>query len=131
MPDAVAMIDAQCPKCRKRFGWRGRAVDRPPCPRCGHQVPAADRERDQAQMDEARGLFRELNEMKGRPREAWDKWQRARVAAGLTLRQAARILGTFPSDLSAIEQGRTLPTLEQIDLMVSLYRGDLPPRSPA
>ena len=44
-----ALVDATCPKCRKRFGWAGEMIDRPPCPRCGHQLPleelkAADEE---------------------------------------------------------------------------------------
>lgn len=32
----VGMFDDTCPKCRKRFGWRGTIFDKPPCPKCGH-----------------------------------------------------------------------------------------------
>ena len=47
------MCDARCPKYRKRFGWRGRVVDRPPCPRCGHQLAREILERDQATIERA------------------------------------------------------------------------------
>jgi PHP family Zn ribbon phosphoesterase len=31
-----AFMDATCPRCGRRFGWTGKAMDRPPCPKCGH-----------------------------------------------------------------------------------------------
>jgi hypothetical protein len=44
----MAMIDVSCPKCHKRHGYQGEIVDRPPCPRCGHQVPREELEADAA-----------------------------------------------------------------------------------
>jgi len=35
----VGFFDVQCGACGRRFGWHGRLVDRPPCPRCGRLVP--------------------------------------------------------------------------------------------
>jgi ribosome-binding protein aMBF1 (putative translation factor) len=119
MSDVVAMIDVSCPKCRRRFGWYGRFVDRPPCPRCDHQIKPADLERAQDQMNHARDLFRELREKNSN----WNKWQEARVAAGLTLRQAARILDVKPSDLSDIEQGRKAPDEALMARMAHCYDG--------
>lgn len=34
-----AFVDGTCPKCQMRFGWSGDMIDRPPCPKCGHQLP--------------------------------------------------------------------------------------------
>jgi hypothetical protein len=31
----VGFFDVQCGRCGRRFGWSGRASDRPPCPGCG------------------------------------------------------------------------------------------------
>jgi len=56
--EPVACMDAMCPRCRKRFGWRGRVVDRPPCPGCGHQIAREILERDQAEIDR---FFAELD----------------------------------------------------------------------
>lgn len=44
------MMDARC-RCGKRFGWRGKVTDRPPCPSCGHALPLADLEREQAKIE--------------------------------------------------------------------------------
>ena len=52
-----AMFDASCPKCGKRFGWRGEAIDRPPCPACGHQIDRAVIERDQAEIEKSRRML--------------------------------------------------------------------------
>ena len=38
----TAMLDARCPNCNRRMGWQGRFIDRPPCPKCGHQLPQAE-----------------------------------------------------------------------------------------
>lgn len=48
-----AMMDGRCPKCSKRFGWRGKVTERPPCPRCGHQLPREQLEKDQATLERA------------------------------------------------------------------------------
>jgi DNA-binding XRE family transcriptional regulator len=54
----------------------------------------------------------------------WDKWRKARVAAGLTLRQAAKILEVAPSDLSAIERGEQRPSEMLAARMARCYGGD-------
>ncbi len=46
-------MDARCPKCRLRIGWQGKAVDRPPCPKCGHVVPREELEKADAQWRQA------------------------------------------------------------------------------
>lgn len=38
----AGFFDATCPKCGKRFGWSGELVERPPCPGCGHAIPAEE-----------------------------------------------------------------------------------------
>lgn len=53
------MMDATCPKCRKRIGWFGEVTDRPPCPRCGHQIPLKDLEADQKKLER---VFKEMEE---------------------------------------------------------------------
>ncbi|MDE2102916.1 MAG: helix-turn-helix transcriptional regulator [Patescibacteria group bacterium] len=119
MTESHAMIDASCPKCKTRIGWYGRVVDRPACHRCGHQVPRAELERDQATMDEFRAMLAELH--KANP--GWETWGKARVAAGLTLRQAAKLLNVSPTDLSAIERGETRLDDVMAERMKRLYGG--------
>ena len=53
----MAMFDASCPKCRKRFGWSGGMLDKPPCPRCGHVTPRAELEAEKARMDRFAALM--------------------------------------------------------------------------
>lgn len=120
--DFCGMIDASCLKCRRRFGWAGRVVDRPPCPRCGFMPARADLEHDQQQLNDFRELLSELQTAN----PGWDKWQRARVAAGLTLRQAAELIGLSPTDLSAIERGESKPTADTASAMRQVYCGDWP-----
>jgi len=48
----MSMMDATCPKCKHRIGWQGRAVDRPPCPKCGHVVRRAELEAVDRQIRE-------------------------------------------------------------------------------
>lgn len=119
MTDSKGFIDAQCPKCRAKIGWYGRVVDRPACHRCGHKPPAADLEHDQAEIDNFRELLAELRQAN----PGWDKWQRARVAAGLTLRQAAKLLSVLPTQLSEIEQGKVRPSEEFAKQMSECYGG--------
>lgn len=47
-----AFNDGQCPKCGKRFGWTGKVSDRPPCPKCGHQLPKEELEAADKQMED-------------------------------------------------------------------------------
>lgn len=91
------MFDAQC-KCGKRFGWAGSVKDRPPCPRCGYRPDQADLEATDKAMEEMRQL------LASRPEAA--NCRKQRIAAGLTLRQAAMLLKLTPSELSMIEMGR-------------------------
>ena len=119
MEDTVGFMDALCPKCKKRFGWYGRVVDRPACSRCGHRPDAADLERDQAAMNDFRELLKELREAN----PGWDKWQKARIAAGLTLRQAAKLLEVAPTTLSEIERGQNRPSEALADRMRRCYGG--------
>lgn len=44
-----------------------------------------------------------------------------RIDAGLTLRQAAELLGVHPTDLSQMEQGIRTPTPEFAALMADVY----------
>jgi hypothetical protein len=50
----MAMMDARCPKCGRRIGWQGRAVDRPGCWHCGHQVPRSELEDADRQIEACR-----------------------------------------------------------------------------
>jgi ribosome-binding protein aMBF1 (putative translation factor) len=124
----TAFIDAVCPRCKARIGWHGRVIDRPACHRCGHQVPQADLQHDQDEMDNARKVLEELHQAK----PGWDKWRKARVMAGLTLRQAAKQLGTDATTLSGIERGQTIPSDELATRMRECYGGfgDVTERAP-
>ena len=95
-----AMIDVQC-KCGKRFGWAGRMANRPACPRCGDRPPQAELEEADRRMDADRELFL-THPMKA----TLDQLRQQRVAAGLTLRQAAKLLNISLSELSDYEFGR-------------------------
>lgn len=119
MPHSAAFIDAKCRRCGAHIGWHGRVTDRPACPRCGDKVPQEDLAADQAEMDSFRQLLRELREANPK----WDKWQNARVAAGLTLRQAAKLLEVDPATLSEIEQGKNTPSQFLADRMANCYGG--------
>lgn len=57
----IALLDATCPKCKKRFGWSGSLMNRPPCPKCGHTIPKEELEADQKELDK---LEQELLERK-------------------------------------------------------------------
>jgi len=85
------IIDAQC-KCGKRLGWSGTMRNRPACPACGHRPPQAELDAAADQMDAVRERLRTYpgNASAGMRRQQ-------RVDAGLTLRQAAKLLGIAPS----------------------------------
>ncbi len=120
MSETQAFIDAICRSCRKRIGWFGRAVDQPACPRCGWKPDPASLERDQAEMDAYREILIKLREANPN----WEHWRKARVAAGLSLRQAAKILTITPSNLSKIEQGQLTPTQNLAWHMARCYGGE-------
>jgi len=120
MTETVGFIDSVCKKCGKRIGWHGRVVDMPCCPRCGAKPDAAALEHDQAEVDSFRELLREMKERV----PGWSQWRRARVAAGLTLRQAARILDVTPTLLSLIEQAEASPLPSLVGRMGACYSGE-------
>lgn len=119
MDETRACFDARCPKCRTPIGWFGRILDRPACRRCGHRPSAAELERAQAQVDESRRLLAELRQAN----PGWGKWRKARVAARLTLRQAAKLLEVAPTTLSEIEQGQNRPSEALAARMARCYGG--------
>jgi DNA-binding XRE family transcriptional regulator len=119
MTEAKAFIDVSCAKCGKKFGWFGLVVERPPCPRCGDRPAPADLERDQAAMNDFRELLAELRQAN----PGWDQWRKARIAAGLTLRQAARLLEVAPMTLSEIERGENRPSEALTARMIRCYEG--------
>jgi ribosome-binding protein aMBF1 (putative translation factor) len=110
------MIDAQCSKCARRFGWSGTMAQRPACPRCGFRPPQAD-------LDAAARKMEEYSErLRTHPANAGAEMRRQqRVDAGLTLRQAARLLDVMPSVLSEIEQRVITPTPEFLERMAQIY----------
>ena len=70
-----SMMDARCPKCGCRIGWRGKAVDRPRCPKCLHQVDRAELEAADRQVEECRlQMLAQSNQLPKRlytPAEIW------------------------------------------------------------
>lgn len=110
-----AMIDVQC-KCGKRMGWYGRFVDRPACPKCGDRPPQESLEETDRRMDHDRQLF-ETHPQRATLEQLWE----LRVKAGLTLRQAAKVLGVEAKELSDVEWGRTHGTLELMQAMAEAY----------
>jgi predicted nucleic acid-binding Zn-ribbon protein len=54
-----AFNDASCPKCGRRFGWVGEMIDRPPCPKCGHQIPKEELQEADEEMEKFRQLLRD------------------------------------------------------------------------
>lgn len=119
MTTTIGFFDVSCPQCRKRFGWSGHAIDRPACPRCGYQAPAEDRASDARQIEEFRELLAELSQAS----PSWGKWKKARVAAGLTLRQAAKLLEVAPETLWDIEANINYPSEALAGRMVRCYGG--------
>lgn len=115
----ATFYDASCDKCGRRFGWQGELTDRPNCPRCGHRPPDKELADAQAKMDDFERMLIELRQAN----PGWDKWQKARVAAGLTLRQAAKLLEVAPQTLCDIEQGRQKPSEALAKRMGECYGG--------
>lgn len=115
----VAFFDATCPKCERSFGWYGSLVGRPPCPKCGHQIPREDRVSAQAKLDECRKV------METSPHKAEGATLRnQRLAAGLTLWQAVKSLGVpglTLTQLSNIEIGLEKPSPRLAEAMVKAY----------
>lgn len=46
----TGFFDAICPVCGKRYGWCGRLIDRPACPRCEHNISPQELESDEQQI---------------------------------------------------------------------------------
>lgn len=93
----MAMIDATCPKCKKRIGWAGKMVHRPACPRCGHRPPEAELKAADDEMAEMERLVLS--------RSNAHLCRRQRMSAGLTMTQAADRLGLTVVQLSRYERG--------------------------
>ena len=119
MMGEITFFDASCQKCQRKFGWQGTVLDRPPCPRCGFQIPAEKLQHDAEEIAAFRELLKELRQAN----PGWDKWQKARVAAGLTLRQAAKLLEVAPTTLSEIERGQNRPSEALAGRMARCYEG--------
>lgn len=109
-------IDVSCPKCNRKHGWFGEMVQRPACPRCGHQVDPKKLTEVQAKMDEMERL------LLTRPKDAKGRdLMEMRKMAGLTVRQAAVQLGVKPSDLSDWEWGRVVLPADVAAKMEATY----------
>jgi transcriptional regulator with XRE-family HTH domain len=68
-------------------------------------------------MDQFRELPAELRSADPR----WEKWRKARLAAGLTLRQAAKLIDIAPSELSLIERAEAQPLPRLAAAMANVY----------
>lgn len=119
MTDTKAFIDAACKRCHARIGWYGTVLEHPGCHRCGWKPNPETLKADHEEMVNFRELLAELRQAN----PGWDKWQKARVAAGLTLRQAAKLLEVAPTTLSEIERGETRPSEALAGRMARCYGG--------
>lgn len=54
-----SFIDVCCPKCGKKYGWFGEMSNRPPCPKCKHQVPYDPDDPDEKEMRAFEELLRQ------------------------------------------------------------------------
>lgn len=109
------MIDASCPKCRRHIGWCGTFRNQPACS-CGYRPPQADLDAaaDRMEADRVR--------MATHPGKASaDMRRQQRVDAGLTLRQAAKLLDVYPLHLSDTENCRAEPSAELCEKMATIY----------
>lgn len=114
-----AYIDARCRSCRARIGWHGTMLDQPACPRCGWKPDPGQLAAAHRRFQADRRLLREL----AAANPGWERWREARLAAGLTLRQAAKILEIAPTKLSQVEQGRECPSESLAAEMARFYGG--------
>lgn len=112
-----AFFDSRCWKCGVRIGWQGELKDAPRCHKCGAEPDRKALAEDQAKMDDAERLML-LHPRNAKPNDL----QRQRVQAGLTLRQAAELLGVVPSDLSAWENGRAELPADVAQRMAACYQ---------
>lgn len=111
-----AFIDARCGKCGARVGWFGEMKDQPPCGRCGRKPDRSKLEAAQKEIDD----FEKLLADRAKDRSA-EVHRRQRVASGLTVGQAAKLLGMSGPDLARIERGESEVTPELADRMAGLY----------
>ena len=70
-------IDARCEKCGADIGWFGKMSDRPPCPKCGHQLTPGELEAGDKwwedvlkKVDAERKALKKLCETEGTPERA-------------------------------------------------------------
>src|SRR6185312_11599853 len=111
-----AMIDARCSKCRAHIGWYGTMASMPVCSKCGHRPPQAELDAVAARMEEQR------QRLATSPlRASADMKRQQRVDAGLTLRQAAKLLGVPAVYLASVERGDVAPTPEECQKMAEVY----------
>jgi len=48
----MALMDATCPKCGKRFRWSGKMIDKPACPKCGHRDSQEELQKTDQELEE-------------------------------------------------------------------------------
>lgn len=58
----ATFYDAQCSKCKKKYGWEGHDV--PPCPHCGNPPNLEATEIDKKQIELFREFLRERKKAK-------------------------------------------------------------------
>src|SRR4051812_12744156 len=93
----IAFYDACCPGCGRKIGWLGELKDRPAC-RCGRRPDQAELEAADRKMDEMKELLL--------ARPTAEVCRRQRIVAGLSLGQAAKLLGLTRLRLADYENGR-------------------------
>jgi DNA-binding XRE family transcriptional regulator len=111
-----AMIDVRCRHCRKRYGYCGEPRDCPACPYCSAEPDRAALDHDQEQMDEFRTWLSEWKDRKKLARPG-----RVRMAAGLSLGQAAKLLGVGRELLAKVETGEVEPSADLTARMAETY----------
>ena len=119
MSETKAFIDACCKRCRARIGWYGTALEHPGCHRCGWKPNPETLKTDHEEMVNFRKLLAELRTVN----PGWETRRKARVAAGLTLRRAAKLLEVAPTTLSEIECGENRPSDALSGRMARCYGG--------
>jgi ribosome-binding protein aMBF1 (putative translation factor) len=112
----MPLIDLRCHACGHGYGYRGEPRDCPPCPRCKVPPERKDMGHDQEVMDEFRSFLRDWKERKTLARPG-----RVRMAAGLSLRQAAKLLDCDPTSLAEVEHGSAALTPELAAKMADAY----------